>query len=87
MSQDQNPQSSSSSTSFSIDFLCKLIPQEFNGNRYELGQFIANCNNAIELATESQKTPLIIFYTCKNLGKSKRAIGSTNLSRLGRIKN
>lgn len=59
---------------FSMDFICKLIPKEFNGNRYELGQFIANCNNANQLASENQKIPLLYFILSRISGRAKEQL-------------
>lgn len=59
---------------FSIDFLCKLIPHDFNGNRYEVGQFIANCNNANELASTAQKIPLLYYILAKISGRAKEQL-------------
>ncbi|KAK9739826.1 Integrase core domain [Popillia japonica] len=36
------PNSTENTTQLPIEFLCKLIPREFNGNRYEVGQFLAD---------------------------------------------
>lgn len=73
------PSSSTSSpthnlTTFSIDFICKLIPKEFSGNRFELGQFLANCNNAWSLAVPEQKTPLLYFILSKISGRAKEQL-------------
>lgn len=63
--------SSQPSETFSIDFLCKLVPTGFDGNRYELGQFLANCNNAFEIASESQKTALLYYVLARITGRAK----------------
>lgn len=57
-----------------MEFLCKLIPNEFNGNRHELGQFIANCNNADELASNEQKIPLIYYILSRISGRAKEQL-------------
>lgn len=59
---------------FEIKFLCDLIPKEFTGNRYELGQFIANCNNADELASTGQKIPLLYFILSRISGHAKEQL-------------
>lgn len=59
---------------YTIDFLCRLIPNEFNGNRFELGQFIANCNNACELASDSQQIPLLYFILSRISGRAKEQL-------------
>ena len=51
---------------FEMKFLCD--PKEFTGNRYELGQFIANCNNADELASMGQKNSLLYFILSRISG-------------------
>ncbi|KAK0182136.1 hypothetical protein PV327_000302 [Microctonus hyperodae] len=69
-----NPPTSSATTSYKLEFLCQLIPDKFDGNRYELGQFIANCNNANDLATNDQKIPLFYFILSKISGKAKNQL-------------
>lgn len=63
-----------------MQFLCNLIPEEFSGNRYELGQFIASCNNADELASARQKTPLLYFILSKISGNAKEQLALQNFS-------
>ena len=65
---------SNTTSDFPIQFLCNLIPKEFTGNRFELGQFLANCNNANELASERQKTPLLYFILSKISGNAKEQL-------------
>ncbi|KAK0074644.1 hypothetical protein PV325_007991, partial [Microctonus aethiopoides] len=72
---------------FTMDFLCKLIPKEFNGNRHELGQFIANCNNAHELAADQQKIPLIYFILSRISGRAKEQLAQQSFKTWEELKN
>ncbi|KAF5278273.1 hypothetical protein FQR65_LT15707 [Abscondita terminalis] len=69
----ENPQHSANCT-LSLEFLCKLISTEFSGNRYDLGQFLANCNNANHLASENQKIPLLFYILSKITGRAKEQL-------------
>lgn len=72
---DQSATSNNSNRlEFEMKFLCDLIPKEFTGNRYELGQFIANCNNADELASTGQKIPLLYFILSRISGHAKEQL-------------
>lgn len=77
---DPNQQTPSTSNvtppAFSLDFLCKLIPTGFDGNRYELGQFIANSNNANHLCSESRKLSLLYFILAKIIGRAKEQLNT-----------
>ncbi|KAL0278097.1 UNVERIFIED_CONTAM: hypothetical protein PYX00_000006 [Menopon gallinae] len=57
--------SSSSKPDLPIEFLCRLIPDSFDGNRFELGQFIANCNNANDVAPDELKAPLLYYILAR----------------------
>ncbi|KAF5279736.1 hypothetical protein FQA39_LY05426 [Lamprigera yunnana] len=72
---DQNP-----NVTFSIEFLCKLITNEFTGNRLELKQFLANCNNTNHLASRSQKTPLLFYILAKISGRAKEQLARKSFS-------
>lgn len=89
MSLPQTPSSSNDNQSipnFSIEFLCKLIPKEFSGNRYELGQFLANCNNAIALASPNQHTPLLYFILSKISGRAKEQLAQQQFDNWDELK-
>lgn len=81
-----NPTTSSVITSYKLEFLCSLIPDRFDGNRYELGQFLANCNNANELATNEQKTPLFYFILSKISGKAKDQLAQQTFKNWSELK-
>lgn len=81
-----NP-SSTSNISFSMGFLCKLIPQGFDGDRYELGAFLANCNNANKLATEEQKLPLHYFILSRISGRAKQQLAQQTFNNWEELKN
>ena len=70
-SDNPNPSNDSPQMELPIEFLTDLIPKEFSGDRFELGQFIANCNNADSLATDRQKIPLLYFILSKISGHAK----------------
>lgn len=53
---------------FNLQFLCSLIPKSFDGKRNEFNEFITNCENAILLANETQKHPLLVFIISKLTG-------------------
>lgn len=53
---------------FRLEFLCSLIPKSFDGKRTEFNEFIANCNNACLLASDSQKHPLLVYIISKLTG-------------------
>lgn len=80
------PTTSTSSPTYPIEFLCKLIPHDFSGNRFELGQFIANCNNANGLANDSQKLPLLYFILSKISGKAKEQLAQQNFDTWDNLK-
>ncbi|KAF2886324.1 hypothetical protein ILUMI_19849 [Ignelater luminosus] len=71
---DSSTSSTPRTSDFTIEFLCKLIPQEFSGDRYELGPFIANCNNANDLASDNQKTALLYYILSKITGRAKEQL-------------
>jgi len=73
-------------STFSIEFLCKLIPKEFSGNRYELGQFLANCNNAVALATHFQQTPLLYYILSKISGRAKEQLAQQRFDNWEQLK-
>lgn len=50
---------------FRLNFLCSLIPKPFDGIRSE---FLTNCNNAVEIAIDSQHKPLFVFIISKLTG-------------------
>lgn len=61
MATSENPE-------FQLTFLCSLIPRSFDGKRSEFHEFITNCNNAVELASESQQKPLFVYIISKLTG-------------------
>lgn len=63
---------------YSLEFLCSLISCQFTGNRYELGEFLANCNNANNLATAEQRLPLLYFILSQIKGKTKEQLARVN---------
>lgn len=64
----------SSSTPLSLDFLSKLIPEKFDGDRYKLRSFIKQVDAVFELAQPEQITPLLLFVKSKITGKAREQI-------------
>lgn len=58
----------------STDLLIKLLPDHFDGNRYEIRSFIKGVDQAMEIATTSQKSILIPFIKKRITGKAKDQI-------------
>ena len=81
-----NPSNSSSSNTFSMEFLCRLIPNTFDGNRFELGQFLANCNNANQLASDDQKNPLLFYILSRICGKAKEPLSNQSFDNWDELK-
>lgn len=63
-----------SSTSLTLDFLSKLIPEKFDGDRYKLRSFIKQVDAVFELAQPEQITPLLLFVKSKIIGKAREQI-------------
>ncbi|KAK6616773.1 hypothetical protein RUM43_015122 [Polyplax serrata] len=63
---------------FSMEFLIRLIPTTFLGDRSELHEFICNCNNANDLASPEQKKPLLHFIMSQITGRAKQQL--TNIA-------
>lgn len=59
---------SNNSDNFSLQFLCSLIPKSFDGKRIEFNEFRTNCENAMLLANDNQKYPLLVFIVSKLTG-------------------
>lgn len=72
---------------FSIVLLCKLIPHDFTGNRYEIGQFLAYCNKADQLATREQKLPLLYCILAKICGRAKEQLAQQSFDNWESLKN
>ncbi|KAK4885246.1 hypothetical protein RN001_001517 [Aquatica leii] len=82
----ENPQPSTS-YSLSLKFQCKLISTEFSGNRYDLGQFLANCNSANQLATENQKVLLLFYILSKITERERERLGQQTFQSWDSLKN
>lgn len=57
-----------SNNQYHLQFLCSLIPRSFSGNRLEFNEFRTNCENAMNLASDNQKYPLLVFIISKLTG-------------------
>lgn len=58
----------SETSEFRLNFLCSLIPKSFDGKRSEFQEFLVNCKNAVELASDSQQKPLFVFIISRLTG-------------------
>lgn len=66
--------SNNTNPEYSLDFLIKLIPDNFDGDRYKIRSFIKQVDGVFELAKPNQKTPLILFIKSKITGKAREQI-------------
>lgn len=62
------PETTSAENNFNLQFLCSLVPKSFDGKRIEYNEFKTNCENAMLLANENQKHPLLVFIISKLTG-------------------
>lgn len=70
-----SPQTQTPSTStLTLEFLVKLMPENFDGDRYKLRSFIKQVDAVFDLATEEQKIPLILYVKSKIVGKAREQI-------------
>lgn len=56
---------------FKLQFLCSLIAITFGGNRNDLHEFIANCDNAYKFVHYSQEAALLAYILSKLTGNAK----------------
>lgn len=59
---------------YSIDFLIKLIPESFDGDRYKLRSFVKQIDAVFELANDNIKPALLLFVKSKIKGKAREQI-------------
>lgn len=59
---------------FSLDFLVKLIPNDFNGDRYKVRSFIKQVDSVWEIAVPSQHPALLLYTKSKITGKAREQI-------------
>jgi len=71
---NDNQASSSSNERLSLEFLIKLIPNDFDGDRYKLRSFIKQVDSVFELARPDQIKPLTLFVKSKIVGKAREQI-------------
>lgn len=60
--------------SLSLDFLTKLIPAEFNGDRLKIRSFVKQVDATFELAQDNQKNALLLYVKSKITGKAREQI-------------
>lgn len=58
----------------SLEFLIKLIPEKFDGDRYKLRSFIKQVDSVFEIAQPNQKKALLLFVKSKIIGKAREQI-------------
>lgn len=68
------PDQSSTRNSVSLEFLTKLLPENFDGDRYKIRSFIKQVDSVFEIAEENQKRPLLLFVKSKIIGKAREQI-------------
>lgn len=92
----QSPSSNSSAESqtnpqiinqFNLQFLCSLIPNSFSGNRAQYNEFRTNCENAMLLANDTQKHPLLVFIISKLTGNVRTQLQGKTYSSWNELKN
>ena len=57
-----NMRSLVATSQFSLEFLIKLLPESFDGDRYKLRSFIKQVDGVFELAQPLQTIPLLLYY-------------------------
>lgn len=62
------------SDTLSLEFLIKLIPEKFDGDRYKIRSFVKQVDSVFELATPSQQKPLLLFVKSKITGKAREQV-------------
>lgn len=73
-SPNSSGQSQSRINRLELDFLIKLMPEKFDGDRYKIRSFIKQIDSIFELASEEQKTPLLLFVKSRITGKAREQI-------------
>lgn len=58
----------------SLEFLVKLIPNNFDGNQYTLRSFIKQVDSVFELAEPTQIPAILLFVKNKITGKAREQI-------------
>ena len=59
---------------YTLDFLIKLIPDTFDGDRLKIRSFIKQVDAVFELASENQVKALVLFVKSKITGKAREQI-------------
>lgn len=65
---------SSTSEKLSLEFLIKLMPDSFDGDRFKLRSFIKQIDSVFELAQPSQLQPLLLYVKSKIIGKAREQV-------------
>ena len=59
---------------FSLEFLIKLLPESFDGDRYKLRSLIKQVDAIFKLAQPSQTIPLLLYVKSKITGRARDQI-------------
>lgn len=79
------PKGHSESLAMDLNILLKFI-KPYDGSRETLNSFIINCNNAYDLASESQKPVLFKYILCQLQGKAEVACSIKEFSTWEQLK-
>lgn len=77
---NSSPQSSvnepvgESKPKLTLDFLVKLIPNNFDGDRYKVTSFIKQVDSVFELAWDDQHVPLLLYVKSRITGKAREQV-------------
>ncbi|XP_076677803.1 uncharacterized protein LOC143373941 [Andrena cerasifolii] len=71
---EASPSASVASETLKLEFLIKLIPDAFDGDRYRLRSFIKQVDSVFELAKQEQEVPLLLYVKSKIVGKAREQI-------------
>lgn len=74
MTEAQSSHSAPQEQTLSLDFLTKLMPENFDGDRYRLRSFIKQVDAVFELARPHQVQPLLLFVKSKIIGRAREQI-------------
>lgn len=59
---------------YELSFLIKLIPEQFDGDRYKILSFVKQVDGVLELAALSQKPALLLYVKSRITGKAREQI-------------
>ena len=71
---EASPSTNVASEALRLEFLIKLIPDAFDGDRYRLRSFIKQVDSVFELAKPDQEVPLLLYVKSRIVGKAREQI-------------